>query len=314
MTSLPLPTDLESDLERIARIIEDRVAPRQVVAGIAARHLGDASGRLHAAVALLAARAGAYQIERAEHAAASVALIYAATRVHDELVDAGDRRRGAVESQPRLGSSATLMVGDYLFALAASEMALAPDPRIISYYSRSVMAICEAQMMPVTLLAPLADARAQALQYARAASAALLESAAGAGAVCGALSQPEVEALARYGADLGIAIHLARDARDCAGEGRALLDGVITLPLIYAAGAGAHVSPELLSRRLSGVEHRALLDEIRRTGGVERTEAEARDFARSAAKHLRVLGAGAARDALVALAEAAGQPSVGQQL
>lgn len=46
------------------------------------------------------------------------------------------------------------MLGDYFFALAAGEMARAPDPRVITYYSQAVMRISEGGLAPVLQATP----------------------------------------------------------------------------------------------------------------------------------------------------------------
>jgi geranylgeranyl pyrophosphate synthase len=299
MSQAPIPADLAPDLERVDQIVAARTNTRSVVAAIAGPHLGDGQARLRAAVVLLAARIGSPEPEHATHAAASVALIYAATAVHRDLVDEGGRGAG----QPAWGRSATLMVGDYLFALAAAEMALAPDPRTITFYSRAVMAICEGNLAPAVAAAPLDQARAQYLARAEAASAALLEAAAGAGAVCGGLPQGQIDALARYGRHLGLALHLAADARDYEGQGRAPRAGIVTLPLIYAAAAGGQALATRLGQPLDDTAVAELIAEARALGGVTRAWEDARAYARQALGQLEGLPAHPALDALRAIAE-----------
>jgi geranylgeranyl pyrophosphate synthase len=308
MSPFSIPPTLAPDIERVEQIVAARTSARPIVAALAGRHLGDAHGRLRAVLVLLAARLGGEQPARADHAAAAVLLIYAAAQVHAELINEGDRRRENVGAHPRWGGSAMLMVGDYLLALAAAEMAIQPDARIIGYYSRSVMAISEGRMMPVTAVAPFEAARAQAHEHAQATTAALVEAAMGAGAVCASLPPALVETLARYGHDLGMALHLAAEADDYEGPGLALRSGVITLPLIYAIDDGGTALARLLDRPPTEEALAGALAEVRRRGGVARTRAEAYEYARRAAAGLDALPASPERDALAALAHDAGGP------
>lgn len=307
MTQAPIPPDLIPELERVDRIIAERIAARPVVARVAGRHLGTERGRLYAAIVLLAARLGHDRGEArqsdAAHAAATAAIIHAAASVHDELVDEAERRRGTVAASAHWNGSAALMVGDYLFALASAEMSLAPDPRIIAAYARSVMAICEGQMAPVTALAPLEVAREQYLYRAGCATAALLDASARSGGVCAGLAEEQIEALGRFGFDLGLALQIADDARDYQEGGLALRAGVITLPLIYAADAGAPHLQEALDEPLDSERAAAVLDDVRRRGGDARAWEDARRFAAQAAGHLSGLPPGPARDALAHIAE-----------
>ena len=109
-----------------------------------------------------------------------------------------EQRRGVRTVHTRWDGNVALMVGDYLFALAAAEMALAPDPRIIGYFSRGVMTICEGELSPVMNTAPLDTALNQYLYKIGCKTAALFEAACKAGMVCGSGSQQQIDA-SRFG-------------------------------------------------------------------------------------------------------------------
>ena len=72
----------------------------------------------------------------------------------------------------------------------------------------------------------------------------------------GGLERAGVEALERFGEQLGIAFQLADDLLDCDGDpettGKALgvdlLDGTVTLPLLLAAQRDPHVAAALADR------------------------------------------------------------------
>src|SRR5215208_7640394 len=156
MNQLPISAALLDDLQIVDQIVVDRVQPRLAVIKIASQHILTSGGkRIRAALALLAAQLGRYDLDAVIHSAAAVELIHAASLVHDDLVDEAEQRRGVTTVHSRWDGNVALMVGDYLFALAAAEMALAPDPRIISYFSRGVMTICEGELSPVVDVTPL---------------------------------------------------------------------------------------------------------------------------------------------------------------
>ena len=186
MSQLPVSPALLADLDRVEQIILERVQPRLAVIRAAGQHILTSGGkRIRAALTLLAAQLGEYTIERVLHSAAAVELIHAASLVHDDLVDQTARRRGEVTVHTRWDGDVALMVGDYFFALAAAEMALAPDPRIIGYFSRGVMTICEGELSPVMNVTPLDVAMEQYLYKIGCKTAALFEAGCKAGMVCG---------------------------------------------------------------------------------------------------------------------------------
>ena len=258
MNQLPIPTALRADLQIVDQIVVDRVQPRLAVIKVASQHILTSGGkRIRAALALLSAQLGRYDLERVVHSAAAVELIHAASLVHDDLVDEAARRRGAVTVHTRWDGDVALMVGDYLFALAAAEMALAPDPRIIAYFSHGVMTICEGELSPVMDATPLDTAIEQYLYKIGCKTAALFEAACKAGMVCGGGAQNEVDALGRFGYQLGLAFQIVDDVLDYTADearlgkpaGNDLREGTITLPLIYAVAAGADGLIELLDTR-----------------------------------------------------------------
>jgi heptaprenyl diphosphate synthase/octaprenyl-diphosphate synthase len=309
MTQLPIPAALAADLEQVDQIIVERAQSRSAVIRIAGRHILTSGGkRIRAALALLAAQLGRYQLDTVIHSAAAVELIHAASLVHDDLVDEAEQRRGVRTVHTRWDGNVALMVGDYLFALAAAEMALAPDPRIIGYFSRGVMTICEGELAPVMNTAPLDTALNQYLYKIGCKTAALFEAACKAGMVCGGGSQQQIDALGRFGYDLGIAFQIVDDILDYTGSattlgkpaGNDLREGTITLPLIYAVDAGGGPTLAAVVDEQPPAEERVAwaIEEVRRLGGAERALADARRFADQAMAHLDSFPDSAAKHAL----------------
>ena len=78
----------------------------------------------------------------------------------------------------------------------------------------------------------------------------------------GGLDRAGIEALERFGEQLGIAFQLADDLLDCDGDpestGKALgvdlLDGTVTLPLLLAAQRDEHVAAALLDRERAAAD------------------------------------------------------------
>jgi heptaprenyl diphosphate synthase/octaprenyl-diphosphate synthase len=308
MTQTPIPPALAADLEHVDQIIVERAQSRSAVIRIAGRHILTSGGkRIRAALALLAAQLGRYQLDKVIHSAAAVELIHAASLVHDDLVDEAEQRRGVHTVHTRWDGNVALMVGDYLFALAAAEMALAPDSRIIGYFSRGVMTICEGELSPVMNVAPLDVALKQYIYKIGCKTAALFEAACKAGMVCGGGAHEQIEALGRFGYDLGLAFQIVDDVLDYTGNaatlgkpaGNDLREGTITMPLIYAVEAGGAELASIIDQQ-PPTEKRIgwAIDETRRLGGTERALAEARRYADQAIGHLDSFPDSAAKHAL----------------
>jgi heptaprenyl diphosphate synthase/octaprenyl-diphosphate synthase len=308
MSQIPFPPALVADLEQVDQIIVERAQSRSAVIRIAGQHILTSGGkRIRAALALLAAQLGRYNLDTVVHTAAAVELIHAASLVHDDLVDEAEQRRGVTTVHTRWDGNVALMVGDYLFALAAAEMSLAPDPRIIAYFSRGVMTICEGELSPVLNVMPLAMATEQYLYKIGCKTAALFEAACKAGMVCGDGAQEQVDALGRFGYDLGLAYQIVDDVLDFTGDvatlgkpaGNDLRESTITLPLIYAVEGGGAALAAIVDEQPPDEAHIAwAIAEVQRLGGTERALAEARRYAERAMTHLDGFPDSAAKNAL----------------
>src|SRR5262245_7481627 len=296
MNQLPVQAALLAVVDHVGRVIVERVQSRSAVIRIAGQYILTSGGkRIRAALALLAAQLGRYDLDTAIHSAAAVELIHAASLVHDDLVDEAEQRRGVRTVHTRWDGNVALMVGDYLFALAAAEMALAPGPRIIGYFSRGVMTICEGELSPVMSVTPAATAIEQYLYKIGCKTAALFEAACKAGMVCGGGTQAQIDALGRFGYDLGLAFQIVDDVLDFTGDattlgkpaGNDLREGTITLPLIYAVEAGgAQLAAIVDEHPPSEAQIAWAIKEVRHLGGAERALADARRYADRALSHL----------------------------
>ena len=93
------------------------------------------------------------------------------------------------------------------------------------------------------------------------------------GGLFGGLDRPGIEALERFGEQLGIAFQLADDLLDCDGDPEAtgkalgvdLLDGTVTLPLLLAAQRDEHVAAALLDRERAQADVVGVLARVART-------------------------------------------------
>ncbi len=289
LTELFTRAELSADLRAVEELLLRRTASRSELIAAASAYTVRAGGkRLRAALALLAARLGVYHLSRVIHAAAAVELIQAASLVHDDLVDQAARRRGQVTVHTRWDNDVALMVGDYFFALAAGEMALSPDPRIITYYAQAVQTIVEGELSPVLVAEPLDTALDQYFYKTGAKTASLFEAACKAGMAAGGGSDAQIAALGRYGFDLGMAFQIVDDVLDFVGDeqtlgkpaGNDLRQGTITLPLIYALARSnsPHLRAIVAHDNPGESQVRAAVNEVIAAGGVEAAMAEARRF------------------------------------
>jgi geranylgeranyl pyrophosphate synthase len=280
-----------------------------------ARHVISAGGkRLRALLVLLAAKLNHYDPPKAVAVASAVELIHAATLVHDDVIDQSPRRRGLATVHSKWFRDAALVGGDYLFALSATAIARSGDIRVLDCLGRAAVRICEGEISLVHSVSPLDEALEAYLFKIGGKTAVLFEEGLKAAGVISGASRAEVEALGRYGRNLGMAFQITDDVLDYVGDpavigkpvGGDLRRRQITLPLIYAAADGmAPVMRATIDRIDDGAtpaDIERLLTWIQGSVGIERSRLEARSFCQHACDALYTFPPSAIRDALQGIA------------
>lgn len=307
---LVFPPSLVSDLQHVDSAMLDRVRSHSVLLNVAGQYVLTSGGkRLRAALVLLWAQLGDYELSKVIHAATTVELIHVASLVHDDLVDEAERRRGMTAVHAHWDHGVALMVGDYFFALASGEMALLPDRRVITYYSQAVMTICEGELAPVMEAIPLKQAVDQYYYKIGCKTASLFAAACKSGMASGGGSEEHIEIAGRFGYDLGLAFQIMDDILDFTGNeealgkpaGSDLRNGVITLPFIYAVDAGEH---DALLAAVDSQDETLLhwaVSEVRRLG-IARAYEDARMVVARALQDLDLFPDGLARQTLIDIA------------
>jgi len=178
----------------------------------------------------------------------------------------------------RWNRNVALALGDYLFGLAARELAAEPDPRIIGFYVHASQRMVEGELNPVTMVEPFDQAATQYYRKIGNKTAVLFEAACRAGIAVSGGSEHAVAALGQLGYELGLAFQIVDDILDMTESeavlgkpaGNDLREGTITLPLLLAAQQS---DDPLLRRIVNGpiaAEHvPAVIAAIKTAGGID---------------------------------------------
>lgn len=307
--------DLSQELHVVERAILEKFESRSALLNFASRYLLDSGGkRVRASITLLAARLGAtFDLQRVVNVATAIEMIHAGSLVHDDLVDEADVRRGRPTVHSKWGGNVALMVGDYLFALAANQMAEAADPRIIHSFARGLTRICEAELSPVTDVDPLNIALEQYYNKIGGKTAALFECAAEGGIITGGGTDEQIDALRQFGYEVGLAFQIVDDVLDFTGDertlgkpaGHDLKEGTITLPVLYAVDMGANpvVREAAMTYKPSSELVAAAVAEVRSICATKRAFAEAEHLVQKAIARLDIFPESTVKESLVDIAE-----------
>ena len=307
---------LAEDLAAVDALIHQHMAsPVGVIPNLAA-HLIDAGGkRIRPMITLASARLLGGGGDAPRKLAAAVEFIHSATLLHDDVIDVSSMRRGKRTANVVWGNSASVLVGDFLFARSFNLMVETGDIQVLDILARAASVIAEGEVMQLAAANDAGTSRERYMEIVAAKTAALFAAAARAGAVTAGRPGSEAAALESFGRELGLAFQLVDDALDYGGMSAAMgkntgddfKEGKVTLPVVIARDAGDEAERGFWMRAMGGDRsdddfHRALAL-IRRHDAIGKTLTAARAHAETAKAALAPLPANAYRDALSDLAD-----------
>jgi heptaprenyl diphosphate synthase/octaprenyl-diphosphate synthase len=307
--------DLLNDMAEIERQMLARTASRSPLLAASGAYTVAAGGkRLRAALVLLCARLGVvYDPGRALHPAIAIELLHAASLIHDDLVDHAGQRRGHITVHARWDADVALLLGDYLFALAANELAAEPDPRIIAFYTAAAQTMVEGELNPVTQIEPLEIAVEQYYRKIGCKTAVLFEAACKAGIAVAGGDDAQIEALGRFGYNMGLAFQIVDDVLDYTSDeaalgkpaGNDLREGTLTLPLMYAVAQSRNPLLRAIAngQRPEPARVPQIVAAVIASGGADRAMEEARGLIERANQQLTPFASTPARRALIEIGE-----------
>ena len=309
----PAAADLALVEEALAQVTRTDFAPLESMLQSVLQRSGK---RIRPAIALLAGGFGRYEAERQVPLAASIELLHTATLVHDDVIDTAETRRGQSTANAMFDNAASVMLGDYMFAHAAELVARTGEVAVIRLFAQTLMTMATGELnQDVSAFDTAAGNRRDYYQRIYGKTASLFATAGAGGAMMAGSQRDTVEALRRYGHDLGMAFQIVDDVLDFSGDadelgkpvGSDLLAGTLTLPIILllenapdddpVAPLFAATDPAERQRRLAEI-----LERIAHSDILKRASSIANEWADSAVAALGELSPNEHRAALEAVA------------
>ena len=308
---------VREDVAAVDRLIKARLYSDVVLINQLSHYIIASGGkRLRPLLALLSAKAAAYEGTRHREVAVIVELIHTATLLHDDVVDASKMRRGRETANLVWGNEASVLVGDFLYSRAFQMMVDLQDIRVLEILADATNTIAEGEVMQLVNCHDPDTTEERYLTTIHNKTAKLFEAAAILGAVIAERGTEFEHAMGAYGRHIGTAFQLVDDALDYSASsadlgkniGDDLAEGKPTLPLLYAMRNGTPAQATIVREAIEQ-GGRERIDEI--SSAIESTGAIAYTFARAQAEADKALAACAEipkspyRDALETLVELA---------
>ncbi len=211
-------------------------------------------------------------------AAATLEILHLATLVHDDVIDDSETRRGRSSVQKKFGKKTAVICGDYLFCkcFAMVAEASADYPEKFRDISRAMTKICLGELRQFKHNRDLDLSVYKYLKIIAGKTSALFSLSMYAGAVIGGKSEKQARLLGRIGHHIGMLFQIADDCMDYQADfetaGKSikhdLLDGVVTLPLIYSLAGNPRLRERVAGRAPTKSGIREIIAEVVSSGGV----------------------------------------------
>lgn len=253
------------------------------------------------------------QNELVEYFAAACELLHTASLVHDDVIDKATIRRGVKTLNETDGNHAAVLAGDYLFTKCFLCLNNIKKPEIFTEINNTLATLVSGELAQLKNQNKLNISIDDYLQTIYSKTGALFELATSGSAIILECDENTVNAFKEYGKQLGIAFQVADDILDYSSDneilgksvGEDLIDGRITLPLIYALQAVENSDRCDLEAAIKDGNFMKVLDYIVKTGSLEKSHQFALNAAKNAKKAIGFLDDSEYKDLLFSLADKA---------
>lgn len=306
---------IQAELEQVEARLRDELSSKFPFIDQLAKHGFRLGGkRLRPALVLFSAKVAG--VLKPEHytLAAAVELIHTATLIHDDVLDEATLRRHVETVNARWDNEASVLLGDYLFALAVDLISSVDSVYACQVIGRATKAVCQGELRQVASRGNYDLREEEYLEIIADKTAALCACCCQLGAHYAEAGEEACDALTRYGEHLGVAFQIVDDLLDVQGDesktgkslGTDLIKQKATLPLIRVLNQIDKQQRVELVDRLSASTNacrETLRCWLQRTDAIAYSQQMAASFIRRAKEELEILPASPAREGLKQLAD-----------
>ena len=253
--------------------------------------------------------------------AAIVEMIHNATLLHDDVIDEGQKRRGLPTINSLWGNESAVLLGDFLLS-QVFKMCTDLEPKITNIIAAAATRTCEGELRQVIQRHNWQTSASSVEQLSESEyidiitekSAAFFSSCCHLGALLAQAAETEVESLARFGLNAGIAFQITDDLLDLIGDesqtgktvGSDVNKNKLTLAIIHLLTVVDQKEKSKLYNKLNrsaGTSRNALLKMLKSYDSLEYAHSRAQEFVDKAMQALTGLKQSRAKEALIETAK-----------
>lgn len=266
-------------------------SPVDLITDIGHHLIGSGGKRIRPALYLLATKSSE-NVDKNHVLPLAMALemIHTASLVHDDVLDNASTRRGSITANAKWGNNIAVLTGDYLFAKAFAAIAKRDyGPRISERLASIICDLSEGEILQNHFGYSIPESLD--IYYDRIAkkTANFISASCEIGAMVANLSDEKIKALKEYGYCIGMAFQIVDDILDLTSSskkigkpaGNDILQGVITLPVMYAYQHSEHrdeLKAIIENRNMSLEDLSRAIDIVKESNGIDFAKTTVAEF------------------------------------
>ena len=183
--------------------------------------LNSGGKRLRPLLVLLSAKAVGGKFQNAYNAAAAVEMLHNFTLVHDDIMDNADKRRGRLTLHKKYDNNTAILTGDSLLSIAYEYLLKDCNgnaKKVIEAFTHGLIEVCEGQSLDTDFELRKNVSLKEYILMITKKTAAMAEMCCKIGDLLGGGTNSQVNALAKYGLNLGIAFQIQDDLLDISAD------------------------------------------------------------------------------------------------
>ena len=250
--------------------------------------------------------------ENTYRAAALIEMIHVATLIHDDVVDDANLRRGWPSINRVWKNKLSILVGDFMFSKALTNMIHLKDFDALDILSSTAERLSQGEIQQIEKAIKKNMTEKIYYQMVSDKSASLFSAACKLGIMTVTEDNDKREALAKFGEKFGLVFQIKDDLLDITGNveglgkpaGFDLKKNILTLPLIYLFENLPVSEAKVVKRQLNNHVKKSEIREIRKLiekhGGIQFAENQIDRLAKEAQDELNIFSDSVYKDSLLA--------------
>ena len=169
--------------------------------------------RIRPLILMLSAEAVGVPSTKTDLASVAVELLHTESIIHDDIIDEQIKRRDRDSFHKRYGNNTSILTADFVFGIILEIASRYNDPRVAKELSLAAIKMCEGEQRELNMNARKVP-WVEYLTVISEKTAALFQTSSKLGAIIGGGNEEEIDALAGFGVNLGIAYQIHDDILD----------------------------------------------------------------------------------------------------